>query len=113
MDVIHFTLGATGARFLPLADGQGNSHLSCLHLEKERKASSPSLTHAGMGAVFDKNEAYFLKSEEDPILVIFESQVLTVHARAISTPQRIAGPLSPLKKPQVICIGSRIPKGSC
>jgi hypothetical protein len=41
MQVIHFTHGATnplkgfdasGASFLPLAYGEGNSHVSCLHL---------------------------------------------------------------------------------
>ena len=42
MRVIHFTRGAadalttfdaTDAHFLPLLEGQGNSHLSCLHLD--------------------------------------------------------------------------------
>ena len=123
MQVIHFTsaatdplkgFGATGARFLPLADGEGNSHISCLHLETNAKVSSPSLTHAaallcvhgritvtttaakinihaGTGAVFGANEPYTLKSESGAILLIVESQELTAHSRAISTPQRIAG----------------------
>ena len=55
MRVIHFTHGATdplkdfdatGASFLLLADGNGSSHLSCLHLETGAKVSSRSLTHA-------------------------------------------------------------------
>jgi hypothetical protein len=48
MQVIHFThgatdplkgFGATGASFLPLADGEGNSHISCFHLETGAKIS--------------------------------------------------------------------------
>jgi hypothetical protein len=131
MDVIHFTsaatdplkgFGATGASFLPLADGEGNSHISCLHLERNANVLSPSLTHAaallcvhgrttvkttaakinihaGMGALFEKNEAYSLTSEEGAILLIVESQELTAHARAISTPQRIAGATWPSDHP--------------
>jgi hypothetical protein len=41
--------------------------------------------------VFDPNEPYTLKSETDAIVLIVESQDLTAHARAISTPQRIEG----------------------
>jgi redox-sensitive bicupin YhaK (pirin superfamily) len=124
MRVIHFShaatvpleaFGASGASFLPLADGQGDTHISCLHLEMGGKIEAPSITHAaailvvhgrvtiesdigarikcsgGMGAVFEQNEPYMLKSETDAILLIVESQELTAHARAISTPQRIAG----------------------
>jgi hypothetical protein len=124
MDVIHFTKGATdplesfgasGACFLPLADGQGDTHLSCLHLKKGGKIAAPSITHAaallvvhglvtieseigarinfsgGMGAMFGPNEPYTLKSETGAILILVECQELTAHARAISTPQRIAG----------------------
>ena len=48
MDVIHFTqvtadslfaFDSCRASFLPLADGNGNSHISCLHIE--RNASIP------------------------------------------------------------------------
>lgn len=39
----------------------------------------------------EKDEAYSLNSEEGAILLIVESQEFTAHARAISTPQRIAG----------------------
>jgi len=124
MDVIHFTrnasdplesFDATGASFLPLADGQGDTHISCLHLEIGGKIEAPSITHAaailvvhgrvtiesdigarikfsgGMGAVFSPNEPYTLKSETGAILLIVESQEITAHTRAISTPQRIAG----------------------
>jgi redox-sensitive bicupin YhaK (pirin superfamily) len=125
MDVIHFThratdplrsLDSSGARFLPLADGNGNSHISCLHLEMNGKIESPSITHtaallvvhgritvetrtpqiridihAGSGCIVEKGETYSLMSEEGAILLIVESQELSAHARAMSTPQRIAG----------------------
>jgi hypothetical protein len=45
----------------------------------------------GMGAVFSPNEPYTLKSDTGAIILIIESQQLTAHARAISTPQRIEG----------------------
>jgi redox-sensitive bicupin YhaK (pirin superfamily) len=124
MRVIHFTkhaadrlesFGATGASFLPLADGQADTHLSCLHLETGGKIAAPSITHAaallvvhgrvtiesdigarinfsgGMGAVFGPNEPYTLNSETGAILILVECQELTAHVRAISTPQRIEG----------------------
>jgi len=125
MDVIHFTsaatdplkgFGSSGASFLPLAQGQGNSHISCLHLERDGKIQAPSISHSaalfcihgclsvktpfpetqinlhtGMGAVFSPNEPYTLKSETGAILLIVESQELTAHARGISTPQKVAG----------------------
>jgi hypothetical protein len=46
---------------------------------------------AGMGAVFNPNEPYTLKSDTGAIILIVESQELTAHTRAISTPQRIEG----------------------
>ena len=127
MDVIHFTKGAaaltgfsaSGASFLPLADGEGDTHISCLHLKLGGKVESPSVSHAaallivhgrvtieqapgprihfsgGMGAVFEQNEPYTLKSETEAIILIVESQQLTAHARAISTPQRIEGAIWP------------------
>jgi hypothetical protein len=124
MRVIHFThnaadplesFDATGASFLPLADGQGDTHISCLHLKMGGKIEAPSITHAaallivhgrvtieqatgprihfsgGMGAVFSPNEPYTLKSDTDAILLLVESQELTAHPRGISTPQRIEG----------------------
>jgi redox-sensitive bicupin YhaK (pirin superfamily) len=124
MDVIHFTYPATdpvtsfaasGASFLPLADGGGQTHISCLHLSMGGRIEAPSITHAaallvvhgrvtietnigarinfsgGMGAVFSPNEPYKLKSDTGAIVLIVESQELTAHTRAISTPQRIEG----------------------
>jgi hypothetical protein len=124
MRVIHFTqpaadplkgFGAAGASFLPLADGETDTHISCLHLEKGGKIKAPSIIHAaallivhgrvtieadhgtsidflgGMGAVFSPNEPYTLSTDTGAILLIIEAQQLTAHARAISTPQRIEG----------------------
>ena len=123
MIIIHFTQRAADplesfspSSFLPLADGEGNTHISCLHLSTGGKVPSPSTTHAaallvvhgritvetpfprsqidihaGMGAVFDKDETYSLKSEEGAIVLIVESDHLLVSDRAISTPKRIAG----------------------
>ena len=125
MRVIHFTHGATdplkgfdaeGAHYVPLADGHGDTHLSCVHLESGATIEAPSLTHAaallvvhgrititrlhittninvhaGMGAVFDKEEPYAFRSDTGAIVLILESDELTAHARGISTPDRIAG----------------------
>src|SRR5450631_587938 len=55
MRVVHFTHGATdqlhqlrttGAHFVPLADGSGDTHAGCLHLEKGSRITAPSITHA-------------------------------------------------------------------
>jgi hypothetical protein len=55
LQTIHFTRGATdplnsfgakGARFLPLADGDGDTHVSCLYLEEGARIAWPSRTHA-------------------------------------------------------------------
>lgn len=55
MDVIHFTHGATdplhsfeakGVGFVPLADGGGDTHVSCAHLSPDAVIDAPSLTHA-------------------------------------------------------------------
>jgi hypothetical protein len=125
MDIIHLTRGATdpldaagvrGAHFLPLADGEGETYLGCVHLEPGASLDAPSLTHAaallvvhgriqiagnspftriqvhaGMGCVFDKDEPYSLQSEVGAIVIVVESDVLKANARGISTPERIAG----------------------
>jgi hypothetical protein len=109
-----YAFDASGASFLPLGCREGNSHISCLHLEIGGKIEAPSITHAaallcvhgcstvttpfarinihaGSGCVFDKNEPYSLTSDSGAILLIVESDHLETHERAISTPQRIAG----------------------
>ena len=125
MHVVHFTypatdpleyFGAAGARFLPIADGQGDTHVSCLHLDMGGRIEAPPTSHAtlilivhgrvtiqimdigvginffaGMGAVLSQNEPYTLKADTAAILLLVESEQLTAHIRAISTPQRIEG----------------------
>ncbi len=126
MQIIHFTQGATdplqsfdskGVRFLPLADGNGDTHVGCVHLESSAEIKAPSLTHAaallvvhgrititsrggaptnlnihaGMGCVVDKDEPYTFSSEAGAIVLVVESDALTAHERGISTPTRIAG----------------------
>jgi hypothetical protein len=124
MNIIHFTepaadpltdFAATGARFVPLLEGQGNSLVSCLHLESNARISSPSLTHAaallcvhgsvivttsqpqiridilaGMGCVVDAGETYAIESATGAIVIIVEADQLTAHERGISRPERIA-----------------------
>jgi hypothetical protein len=123
MIIIHFTSGAAGpltafdahgARFLPLLEGQGNSHVSCLHLDSNARIASPSLTHAaallvvnsritvttdqfkidihaGMGCLVDEGEMYSIESATGAILIIIEADSLAAHERGISSPERIAG----------------------
>ena len=125
MLIVHFTRGAadpltdfnvTGARFLPLADGSGNTHLSCLHLEEGGSITTPSIdhaaallvvhgrititaldpamrieSHAGMGCVFDREEPYTIESATGAIVIIVEADQLIAHERGISSPERIAG----------------------
>lgn len=125
MDVIHFTRGATDpltsptathAHYLPLADGHGDAHLSCAHLDPGAQITAPPTIHvttllivhgritltrapyachidvaAGMGCVFQPDEAYALESPTGAILLILETDALEAHPRGISTPQRIAG----------------------
>jgi redox-sensitive bicupin YhaK (pirin superfamily) len=125
MDVIHFTHGATdplespgtrGAHFLPLADGEGDAHIGCVHLEPGATVKSPSLTHAaallvihgrievtadasgkiawlsgGMGCVLRRDEAYSLQSEPGAVVLVVEAHTLKANIRGISTPERING----------------------
>jgi hypothetical protein len=125
MLIIHFTepaadpletFDATAARFVPLMEGQGNSHVSCLHLDSNARIASPSLTHAaallvvygritvttqlptirmdihaGMGCVFDAGELYTIESATGAIVIIVEADQLAAHERGISRPEPIAG----------------------
>jgi hypothetical protein len=125
MNIIHFARGATdplkgfdaeGAHYVPLADGHGDTHLSCVHLESGATINAPSLTHAaallvvhgcititrlntttninvhaGMGAVFEPQEPYTFNSEPGAILIVVEAEHLLPHERGISLPERIAG----------------------
>jgi hypothetical protein len=126
VNIIHFTYGATdplkdfdaeGAHYVPLADGHGNTHLSCVHLNPGATINAPSLTHAaallavhgritivsergntrninisaGMGAVFEPQEPYTFKSDPGAILIVVEAEQLLPNQRGISNPERIAG----------------------
>lgn len=135
MDLIHFTQGATDpltafdARlvgFLPLAEGRGDSHVGCAHLDPGTAIEAPSLTHAaallivhgrvtlctedpisrfdlsaGVGAILQKDERYSLTSDSGAIFLILEAAELVAHPRGISSPDRIAGQTWPSDaKPQ-------------
>jgi hypothetical protein len=125
MVLMHFSPGAadpltdfdaTGARFVPLAAGQGTSHVSCLHLNSGASIPAPSLEHAaallvvhgritvqtqsltlridllaGTGCLFDAGEPYAMESPTGAIVIIVESDSLTAHERSISRPERIVG----------------------
>jgi hypothetical protein len=125
MQVIHFTRGATdplkdfcakGTGFVPLVDGGGDAHVSCLHLSAGAQISEPPATHdcallvvhghvimtvedsgarldlySGVGAVLKAGEHYGLESPLGAIVLAVESQRLEPTRRGISTPGRIAG----------------------
>jgi redox-sensitive bicupin YhaK (pirin superfamily) len=105
--VIHFTEGATdplqgfGAqrvRFVPLADGGGDTHVSCLYLDAGAQIRQPPSTHdcallivhgqvvvggegraprldlsPGVGLVMKAGEHYMLESSRGGIVLLFES----------------------------------------
>lgn len=125
IDVIHFTSDAAdplnsssarGVRFLPLADGNGDSHLRCLHLQRGAALRAPSTTraaallvvhgrinvitqfpfsniqlHAGMGAIFADNEPYDLKSDSGAIVFVVEADEIIRYVCGMSTTMHIAG----------------------
>lgn len=110
----------TGARFVPLLEGQGSSHVSCLHLNANARIASRSLSHAaallvvytditvttlqpqtridihaGMSCVFEAGEPYAIESSSGAIVIIVDSDSLVAHERGISNPGRIAGAIWP------------------
>jgi hypothetical protein len=125
LKIIHFTDGATDplqafraqrAKFVPLADGAGDTHLSCLHLQPGATIEDPSTTHAaallvvhgeftflgreptcrihclpGMGCLIGAGERYALESKDGAIILIVEAELLEASAQGISSPERIAG----------------------
>lgn len=133
MNVIHFTQGATdplmrcrgqGARFVRLADGVGESHVSCMHLESGGGISDLRfpcgaallIVHgrgiligldisvrldllAGMGVVLAANEGISLSSETGAIVIVFESTELEAHECGLSTPGRMMGQCWPGEAP--------------
>lgn len=126
MQIVHFSenaadpltaFGADRASFVPLADGGGDTHVSCLHLEPGGTVTAPSIDHAatllvvhgrlnftsrgghdidltlhaGMGCVVTAQEPYAFQTDLGAIILIVESTTLSPHARGISSPDRIAG----------------------
>lgn len=125
MHVANFTEGATDplrefraqrARFVPLADGDGDTHVSCLYLDAGAQISDPPSSHdcallivhgeliysseptaprlqalAGMGLVIKAGERFTLESPKGAIVVLIESDLLAANERGISTPERIRG----------------------
>lgn len=124
MVVIDFTDGATEplqafrsrrARFVPLANGAGENHLSCLHLQPGASVDDSPTTHAAallvvhgeftfkgpkpscrihylldMGCLVQAGEHYALESQDGAIILIVEADVLNAHTQGISSPERIA-----------------------
>jgi hypothetical protein len=129
MQAIHFTEGATDpllafgserVQFVPLADGSGDTHGSCLYLDAGAQIAQPPSTHdcallivhgqmifagergvprldlsPGVGLVMKAGERYTLESAKGGIVLLIESDSLTANERGISTPERIMGQLWP------------------
>ena len=125
MNVIHFTEGATdqlwgsrgrGARFVSLVEGNGDVHVTCLHLSPGAHISDLSATHdraalvlhgkvvvhggetgnrvvlsAGVGVVVSAGERFSIDSAERAIVLTMEAQWLEATLAGISTPARIEG----------------------
>jgi hypothetical protein len=137
MRVIHFTLGATDplatfralrTNFVPLAEGEGDVQVSCLHFAEDSAILEPPTTHAcvllivhgrvdfnliqptmhlqlwaGMGIVLEATERYTLASRTSAILIIVEALHLKPHSRGISTPARIEGQRWPGEEERAAC----------
>lgn len=125
MQVVHFTEGAAdpmwgscsrSTRFVPLVDGEGDTHVSCLHLIAGGSVFVPSVTHdcavlivqghvivtsttvhgridlyAGVGFVVRAPESYSLETQEGAIAILIETQRLEATECGISTPARVMG----------------------
>ena len=125
MQVIHFTRGAAdqldGFRaqrtaLVNLADGEGASQISCLHLSPGAQILEPPATHdcalllvhgrmtvtaintgmrlaleAGVGVTVEAGERYTLESEMGAIVITIDAQHIEPTPAGISTPARIAG----------------------
>ena len=125
MKVIHFTQGATDrlhssgasqARFVPLARGGGQVHVSCLHLLLGAIIPRPPTEEdcallivsgrvmitvcsaklslelsEGVGVVLKAGESYSLTSEQGAIAISIHATGLQAMTEAILTPVRIMG----------------------
>lgn len=125
MQVIHFTRGAAdrldGFRaretaLVNLANGEGTSQISCLHLARGAQVLEPPATHAcalllvhgrmtvtatntgmrlaveaGVGVTVEAGERYTLESETGAVVIAIDAQHIEPTPAGISTPGRIAG----------------------
>jgi redox-sensitive bicupin YhaK (pirin superfamily) len=123
MQVIHFTEGTTdvlegsGARrtlYVSLAQGSGDTHVTCLHLRAGASVSGPPANRdcvflvvygqvtvttiepqcrlclpPGVGIVIKSGERYSLETDQGAIALAVESEWLKETREAISTPARI------------------------
>ena len=130
MRVIHFTEGATDflkgfdawrVRSVPLASGEGDVHITCLHLLSGSSVVGPPTTHdcallvvlgrvivhadmsghtnlsGGMGVTLESGEGYSLRSAHGAIIIAVEAPHLKATAQGISSPERIRGQRWPLE----------------
>jgi mannose-6-phosphate isomerase-like protein (cupin superfamily) len=125
VQVIHFTEGATdqlwgsrgrGVRFVTLMEGNGDVHVTCLHLSPGAHISDLSATHdraalvlhgkvvvhggetgarldlrPGVGVVVPAGERFSIDTAEKAIVLTMEAQWLDATLAGISTPARIQG----------------------
>ena len=75
---MEFLDSSDGGRFLRLADGEGDTHISCLHLEMGAKIESSSITRAA--ALLIVHGGATIESETDAILLVVECQDVIAHA---------------------------------
>lgn len=125
MQVIHFTRGAADlldgfrareAALVNLANADGASQISCLHLAPGAQVLEPPATHdcalllvhgrmtvtahdtgvrlaleAGVGITVGTGERYTLESETGAIVIAIDAPRINPTAAGISTPQRTGG----------------------
>ena len=125
MQVIHFTRGAAdpldgfrakATALVNLADGEGASQISCLHLAPGAQILEPPTTHdcalllvhgrmtvtaietgmrlaleAGVGVTVEAGERYTLESETGAVVIAIDAPHLAPTPAGISTSARIAG----------------------
>ncbi len=125
MQVIHFTeaatdpltaFGASSARLVTLADGQGQAHVSCVFLAADGRVEDPPRSHdcallvvhgevsfagprdtlrlelrSGVGLVLKAGTDYRLQSQAGATVLLLECERLHATAQGLSTPARIAG----------------------
>jgi len=125
MQVIHFTRGAADpldafrareTALVNLANADGGSQISCVHLAPGAQVLEPPATHdcallvvhgrmtltardtgmrlaleAGVGVTLKSGECYALESESGAVVIAIDAPRIQPTAAGISTPARIAG----------------------